>query len=158
MSIGITGGDSNEGKNMPCLLGLHRRRETPMAKPKPLRVSDETRFEVLARANYKCERCGTDFLGIPISVHHRRPRMMGGSKDSTLHLPANLIVLCGTGTSGCHGWVEANRNEARRLGLLIQKVESAEEIPFQDKSQVWWRIDNNGQKTRLDMNWTITHA
>jgi hypothetical protein len=84
--------------------------------------------------------------------------MMGGSKDSTLHLPANLIVLCGTGTSGCHGWVEANRSEARKLGLLIQKVESAEEIPFQDKSQVWWRIDNNGQKTRLDMNWTITHA
>jgi hypothetical protein len=84
--------------------------------------------------------------------------MMGGSKDETLHRPANLIVLCGSGTNGCHGWVESNRAKARELGFLIQKVESAEEIPFQDSSQVWWKIDNNGQKTRLDMNWTITHA
>lgn len=143
---------------MPCLLGRHRGRETPMAKSKPLRVTDEIRFEVLARANYKCERCGTDFLGIPVSVHHRRPRMMGGSKNESLHKSANLIVLCGSGTSGCHGWVESNRSEARKLGFLIQKVESAEEIPFQDKSQVWWHIDNFGQKRRLDTNHGIYHA
>lgn len=129
-----------------------------MAKPKPLRVDDETRFTVLARANYKCERCYRDFLGYPVSVHHRRPRMMGGSKDEMLHKSANLIVLCGSGTSGCHGWVESNRAKARELGFLIQKIESATEIPFQDVSQVWWQIDNDGQKRQLDMKWTIPHA
>ncbi len=129
-----------------------------MAKPKPNRVSDETRFAVLARAFYKCERCDRDFLGYPVSVHHRRPRMMGGSKNEMLHEMANLIVLCGTGTSGCHGWIESNRAVARELGYLIQKIESAEEIPFQGKSGLWFKIDNKGQKTQLDMKWSNPHA
>lgn len=129
-----------------------------MAKPKPNRVSDETRWIVLARANYRCERCATDFLGTPVSVHHRRPRMMGGSKDELLHQPANLIVLCGTGISGCHGWVESNRAKARELGYLIQKVESAEEIPFQDNVNVWWKLDNYGIKKQFDMKWTLPHV
>lgn len=129
-----------------------------MAKPRPNKVSDETRFAVLARAFYKCERCDRDFLGYPVSVHHRRPRMMGGSKNEMLHEMANLIVLCGTGTSGCHGWIESNRAVARELGYLIQKIESAEEIPFQDKSGLWFKIDNKGQKTQLDMKWSNPHA
>ena len=129
-----------------------------MAKSKPSRVSEETRFTVLARANYKCERCNRDFLGYPMSVHHRRPRMMGGSKNEMLHESANLIVLCGTGTNGCHGWVESNRAKARELGYLIQKVESAEEIPFQDETGAWWNIDNYGQKTQLDMIRSNPHA
>ena len=84
--------------------------------------------------------------------------MMGGSKNEMLHLPANLIVLCGTGTSGCHGWVESNREKARELGYLIQKVESAEEIPFQDEKGKWWQLDNYGQKTQLDMMRSNPHA
>jgi hypothetical protein len=35
-----------------------------------------------------------------------------------------------SGTTGCHGWVESNRDKARELGYLIQKIESAQEIPF----------------------------
>ncbi len=77
---------------------------------------------------------------------------MGGSKNQELHKPANLIVLCGTGTSGCHGWVESNRDKAREFGYLIQKVESAEEIPFQDNNGVWWNLNNEGEKRQLDTN------
>jgi len=80
--------------------------------------------------------------------------MMGGSKNELLHLPANLIALCGSGTTGCHGWVESNRTKAREMGLLIQNVESAEEIPFQDKKGNWWKLDNLGQKERFDINET----
>jgi hypothetical protein len=76
--------------------------------------------------------------------------MMGGSKNPELHKPANLIVLCGSGISGCHGWVESNRSVARDLGFLIMKVESAEEIPFMDITDKWWKIDNEGQKVRFD--------
>ena len=129
-----------------------------MAKPKPNRVSEETRWAVLARAFYKCERCNQNFLGVPMSVHHRRPRMMGGSKNEMLHEPANLIVLCGSGTSGCHGWVESNRAKARELGYLIQKIESAQEIPFRDETGSWWQLDNNAQKTQLDMKRSLPHA
>lgn len=157
MSVGGTGGVADERKSMPCLLGLHRGRETSMAKPRPNRVDDDTRFGVLSRAFYRCEKCGEDFLW-GVSVHHRRPRMMGGSKNLDLHKSANLIALCGSGTTGCHGWVESHRAEARQLGYLIQKVESAELIPFKDDAGVWWHIYNDGTKTRLDMNGGVSDA
>lgn len=128
-----------------------------MAKPKPLRVEDETRFTVLARAGFRCERCGDEFTN-GVSVHHRRPRMMGGSRNVVLHQPANLIALCGSGTSGCHGWVESNRLKAREFGYLILKVQSAEEIPFQDTNGRWWLIDNIGQKRRFDTNMGVPHV
>lgn len=32
---------------------------------------------------------------------------------------ANGLLLCGTGTTGCHGWVESNRSEARAQGFLV---------------------------------------
>jgi len=121
-----------------------------MAKSRPLKVTEGTRYIVLTRSGYRCERCHDDFMGKPFSVHHRRPRMMGGSKNPELHKPANLIVLCGSGISGCHGWVESNRSVARDLGFLIMKVESAEEIPFMDITDKWWKIDNEGQKVRFD--------
>lgn len=117
---------------------------------KPLKVSEETRFTVLARGFYKCERCYADFFENGVSIHHRRPRMMGGSKKPELHQPANLIALCGSGVTGCHGWVESNRTLAREQGFLIMKVESASDIPFQDKNGKWWKIDDFGQKEQLD--------
>lgn len=129
-----------------------------MAKSKPLKVDDETRFTVLGRGHYRCERCREDFLGKHVSIHHRRPRMMGGSKNADLHKPANLIALCGSGTTGCHGWVESNREKARTFGYLIQKVESAEEIPFKDLNGDWWLIDNEGQKVQLDTYWDLPHV
>lgn len=126
-----------------------------MAKPK-LKVNVKNRLIVIARANYKCERClETSYDGI--SVHHRRPRMMGGSRNELLHLPANLILLCGSGTTGCHGWVESNRDTARELGFLIEKVELAETIAFQDKTGIWWKIDNLGEKRQLDINRAVLH-
>lgn len=139
---------------MRCLLGLLRECETPMAKP-VLKVSEETRFLVFARANYRCERCFKELHGVfGVSVHHRRPRMMGGSRNAELHLAANLIVLCGSGNTGCHGWVESHRDKAREHGYLIQRVQNAHEIPFRDNAGVWYLIDNDGIKRQFDTKWT----
>jgi hypothetical protein len=75
---------------------------------------------------------------------------MGGSRDEALHLPANLILLCGSGVSGCHGWVESYRDKAREKGFLLMKVESAEEIPFIDDAGKAWNIRNDGEKWEFD--------
>lgn len=136
------------------LLWLHRisiERESPMAKPK-LKVGDEVRFTVFYRANYRCEKCGglEDMFGW--SVHHRVPRGMGGSRNEQLHLPANLILLCGSGVTGCHGWVESYRDKARERGFLLTKVASAEEVPFIDDNGKAWKIFNDGEKWELDRN------
>lgn len=80
--------------------------------------------------------------------------MMGGSRNSDLHLPANLIVLCGSGNTGCHGWVESNRDKAREHGYLIHRVESAPDIPFMDNAKVWYLIDNEGLKRQFDTKGT----
>lgn len=56
---------------------------------------------------------------------------MGGSRDPKIHSPANLLLLCGSGTTGCHGWVESNRAEARDLGLLLYRAQDPVQIPVQ---------------------------
>ena len=122
-----------------------------MAKPK-LKVDDKTRFLVLARALYQCERCYGNGTVFGFSVHHRVPRRMGGSRNADLHKPANLIVLCGSGVDGCHGWVESNRDQARADGYLLFRVDNAEQIPFIDKFTNGWLIDNIGDKVRFDTN------
>ena len=69
-----------------------------------------------------CVRCGAALVGargLSWSVHHRRPRSMGGTKLAWVDRPGNLILLCGSGTTGCHGWVESHRAFARGLGFLV---------------------------------------
>jgi len=148
-------GGADDGENMLCLLGLPRGWIDWVAKPK-LKVEEEVRFTVLARAFYRCERCGGGATAFGFSVHHRLPRGMGGSKNANLHKSANLIVLCGSGVDGCHGWVESNRDEARAKGYLLYRIDNASEIPFIDIDEIAWLIDDSGQKTRFDTKWTNT--
>lgn len=51
--------------------------------------------------------------GGPLQVHHRTPRGSGGSREA---LP--LMTVCFTH----HVWIEANREEARTLGLLVRRA------------------------------------
>jgi len=44
---------------------------------------------------------------------------MGGSKLAWVDLPSNGIIACGSGTTGCHGWIESHRADARDLGYLV---------------------------------------
>lgn len=50
-----------------------------------------------------CVVCGVVVTGRPASIHHRRNRGMGGSSDPRINDVTNLVVVCGDGTSGCHG-------------------------------------------------------
>lgn len=87
----------------------------------------------LARCRGLCERCGrhvaTGVRGRDWSAHHRVPAGMGGSRVAWVYLVSNCLVLCGTGTTGCHGWVESNRDEAYALGLLVRMGELPAEVP-----------------------------
>ena len=79
---------------------------------------------VADRAGYCCELCGLALHDGRTwteihSFHHRRPRGMGGSRDATSNTPANLLLLCGTGTSGCHGRIERDRPMAFAYGWLV---------------------------------------
>ena len=86
----------------------------------------QTRQRVLKRDDGKCVRCGAIVAdpdtGVPFlqySLQHRRPRGMGGSKDPVTNSLENLIVLCGSAVTGCHGAVEVNRESGRRFGYAV---------------------------------------
>lgn len=78
---------------------------------------------ILERAQYSCEACGIqlgDRRGEDWSVQHRRPRGMGGTRWRGINLPSNLMILCGSATTGCHGFAESNRFSALAAGWLVE--------------------------------------
>lgn len=94
-----------------------RRRPTP----RPTGPDRGTRQVVHERDQGRCVRCTA-----PASnTHHREGRGMGGRQDpleqARINSPAYLLSLCGSGTTGCHGWVETNRTQARAEGYLLRR-------------------------------------
>jgi hypothetical protein len=89
----------------------------------------EVREIVLDRARHRCERCG-ELLGMNMfySIHHRIPRGMGGTDRTELNEPSNLLALCGSGTSGCHGWVESHRSDSYGDGWLCYRNDDPRNI------------------------------
>ena len=86
--------------------------------------------QVLARDGLRCVRCGRRIDMGDFSIHHRRPRKMGGTRDETINRCDNLVTLCGTGTTGCHGWVESHRAAAYALGLLVHSHHFSWAVPI----------------------------
>lgn len=105
---------------------------------------------ILTRANHACERCGQPNRGVrgrDWSIHHRRPRGMGGTKR--LSTASVGVVLCGSGVTGCHGWVESNRADAIDLGWLVSALgrEHPRDIPIIHITHGFVFIDDNGGVT-----------
>lgn len=85
--------------------------------------SDETRQVVYHRDLFACAGCG--LTGQPgdgrLSLQHRISRGMGGTSRADLGSPANALLLCGSGTTGCHGWAEHHPADAGRLGWVLDR-------------------------------------
>lgn len=110
-------------------------------------ASDEVRMSVMMRAGFKCERCGQSVQTIPVSIHHRRPRAMGGTHRIETNYPSNLMVLCGSGTSGCHGYLESHRAEAKDYGFIIPQYEMPNNVPVKTYSYGWVLLNDDGSFT-----------
>lgn len=91
-------------------------RKVSAARPRDTGPTREQRVQVYFRAGACCERCG-DLIreGMEFSVHHRLPRGRGGRNE----LP-NLVLLCGSGVTGCHGQVESQRAASYDTGWLVE--------------------------------------
>lgn len=99
---------------------------------------------VWSRARFACERCGVPLPpGAWTSVHHRRAKGMGGDRRPGTHEPANLVLLCGSGTTGCHGHVHANPAEGRDEGFIVSRWAEPAEVGFLSP-RGWLLIDNAG--------------
>lgn len=107
-------------------------------------VTARVRETVLGRDGHRCVSCGKSIIGIPYSVHHRMPRGMGGTRNPEVNLPANLLLLCGSGTTGCHGWLESHREKAKEWGYLIRRGTASPAFEPVLTADGWRRFDNDG--------------
>lgn len=71
-----------------------------------------------------CRRCGRHLEGVSASAHHRKLR-----RHPDADQVANIVVLCGSGTTGCHGWVHANPAAAREDGWMLRGDQDPLEVP-----------------------------
>jgi hypothetical protein len=75
------------------------------------------------------------------SLHHRRPRGMGGSRRVDTHTAAALVLTCGHGTLGCHHYVEQHREWGRARGLIVPQGTDPADVPL---------VLPSGRRVRLD--------
>ena len=104
---------------------------------------------IVARDLGCCARCGAHVAhlerGFAWSIHHRRPRGMGGAGADWINEAANGLALCGSGTTGCHGWVEQHRDEAVAQGYLIRRgIQQAEDVAIQHHTLGLVYLTNSG--------------
>lgn len=114
---------------------------------------EHVQLMLLARAGGACEArtpwCLADrrtgsLANLPrdrVSIHHRQPRGMGGTSRATVHALTNLLLLDGSGVTGCHGYIESERTEAYRRGLLVRRPTPPADVPV----TLW-----SGREVRLD--------
>lgn len=95
--------------------------------------SSQTRALVAKRDKDTCQRCGKAVgAGREFNLQHRMARGMGGRRGAiaeVLNEAPNLITLCGTGTTGCHGWIEAHPAEAMRTGFRVPSWADPATVP-----------------------------
>lgn len=102
---------------------------------------------VWQRDQGRCVRCGRPAVG-EWSIQHRRARGMGGTRRPDANSAANLVVLCGSATTGCHGWVESHPTEAARWGYRVAQNQDPAQVA------VWW----HGRWVGLTEDGRIVHV
>lgn len=111
---------------------------------------------VFMRDQGRCVVCGhlVDRAGDGWSVHHRQNRGMGGRRGAARAVsnsPANLVLVCGSGTSGCHGDITEGRiPDARRFGYVIPTNATVDHATVPIRTPFGWRLlDHEGGYTDL---------
>lgn len=97
----------------------------------------------MERDGHHCVRCGawltTNWPSY--SCHHRQSKSVG---PDTLD---NRIMLCGTGSTGCHAWVHQHPAESRANGWIVSKYvnpDTLSEVPCKHYQLGWVTYDSGG--------------
>lgn len=113
------------------------------------------RHAFFERERGRCFRCQRSLRfedrGMGWSAHHRLPRQMGGvgRKDSDaarlISAVTNCLILCGSGTTGCHGWIESRRAIAEDYGYIVRRgINPPAGIRIKKQDGTWWLLTSSG--------------
>lgn len=109
-----------------------------------------TRRLVIERDKGICQWCGELVRVDDYSLQHRRARGMGGTRDRVANSTANGVVVHGSGTTGCHGYIEANPHEAHERGFRVYQGKDPRTVPLIDwRGRSWWLTDD-GRRVEAD--------
>lgn len=89
--------------------------------------AQKVRDLVYGRDGMSCALCGSTYA---LTLQHRRARGMGGTKRTSTNSPAALVVLCGSGTTGCHGMIESQPDLARSRGYRVGQYVEPPDVPI----------------------------
>ena len=121
-------------------------------KRKPMRdtgPSQAVRRLILEREGMRCAACRDSVTSGWFSIQHRHARGMGGTADPAANLPANLVLLCGSAVTGCHGLAESRDPDMHARGFWLYSWEDPAAVPVilagERGSGVTAWLDNAGQ-------------
>jgi 5-methylcytosine-specific restriction endonuclease McrA len=100
-------------------------------------IPARVRTALQERANDCCEICGE----LANNAHHRKNRSQGGED-----LLSNLLLLCGSGTTGCHGWVTAHPAASYVHGWSVRSYDDPRSVPVSGHYGHWWILRDNGDR------------
>jgi 5-methylcytosine-specific restriction endonuclease McrA len=110
----------------------------------PHNPSEGTKELCYRRDDWSCVRCGASLFSVSGSLHHRKPRSIAHRGE--MHQASNLILLCGSGTTGCHGWVHAHPKEARKHGWILRSWDTPREAPVETMRGLMLLDDHGGME------------
>ena len=98
------------------------------------------------RDDQSCLNCGNSLEVVEGSRHHRQRRRVGG------HTPQNIVLLCGSGTTGCHGFMHANPAQARAAGYIVSALAAIDpvDVPVFTWPNGWVRLNDDGSFEVMD--------
>jgi hypothetical protein len=111
--------------------------------------SVETVELVIERDLAGCVVCGRLLRGdrgSDWSVQHRVRRGGGGTRRPWMNLPGNLALICGSGTTRCHGEVEDNPTWAEEYGWRVKDgITLPSQVPlFHAPRELWLYLADDG--------------
>ena len=154
-------------RRVPLQRATRLPRQTPARTPRAItprgRVDTgptrATRTTVHERDEGRCLVCG----GPAVNVHHRQGRGMGG-RQGAARAASNasplLMSLCGSGTTGCHGWITdpprgVTADHLRALGYVVRRsTRDPGQVPVWTWRNQWVRLDlldDHGHPTAVNL-------
>lgn len=114
------------------------KRAATVKRPRDTGPGRLTRALLWVRAGGACEVCRRDLTsGYPFSRHHRQPRGAGGTSRADVNDLTNLLLVCGTGTTGCHRTIESARTTAYAQGLLVRMGYQPADVPARIRTDLF---------------------
>ncbi len=95
-----------------------------------MKLTSKERERLAARSDGICEKCG---VAQATNWHHRKNRSQGGKNNM-----GNAMHLCGSGNTGCHGYITEHPAESYDKGWSVRSGFNPADVPVLRRGE--WAI------------------